>query len=125
MDSNKKAANIVTIGGRRYVKNNMNGNTEGNAKLKLGEALKQLGRNVRKSKINYCVLNKGEDMDIYESSDSQMIFAKNRTPVGVIISGKKSKFDSNDIKNMAGGQSSMQDGSVGKEQKISGDGENN
>ena len=125
MDSNKKAANIVTIGGRRYVKNNMNGNTEGNAKLKLGEALKQLGRNVRKSKINYCVLNKGEDMDIYESSDSKMIFAKNGTPVGVIISGKKSKFDSNDIKNMAGGHISMQNESVGKEQNISGDSENN
>ncbi|KAH9411538.1 hypothetical protein HK407_04g06400 [Ordospora pajunii] len=125
MDNNKKAANIVTIGGRRYVKNNMNGNPEGNSKIKLNEVLKQFGRNVKKSKINYCVVNKGEGIDIYESNDSKMVFGKDGTPVGVIISGKKSNLDGNDIKNLTAGQSSIQTGFVGEEQKIAGDAECN
>ncbi|AFM98202.1 hypothetical protein EHEL_041540 [Encephalitozoon hellem ATCC 50504] len=88
----KKLPTVVTIGGRRYVKNNLNKGT-GDGKIRLKEALKSLGRTVQKSQISHCTINTKESIHVYTLDDSKVILNKNNDLVGFIVTGKAQKIN--------------------------------
>lgn len=88
----KKLPTVVTIGGRRYVKNNLNKGT-GDGKMRLKEAVKSLGRLVQKSQISHCSINTKESLQIYKLDDSKVILNKKNGIVGFIVTGKAQNID--------------------------------
>ncbi|AFN82924.1 hypothetical protein EROM_041600 [Encephalitozoon romaleae SJ-2008] len=88
----RKLPTVVTIGGRRYVKNNLNKGA-GDGKVRLKEAIKSLGRLVHKSQISYCSINTKERLQIYRLDDSKVILNKKNGVVGFIVTGKAQNID--------------------------------
>ncbi|ADM11445.1 uncharacterized protein Eint_041580 [Encephalitozoon intestinalis ATCC 50506] len=88
----KKFPTVVTIGGRRYVKNNINKSSV-DGRMKLREAIKSLGRKVQKSKISHCTIESKTSLHAYKLDDSKVLFNKNNKPIGFIVTGKSETIE--------------------------------
>ncbi|CAD25346.1 hypothetical protein [Encephalitozoon cuniculi GB-M1] len=88
----KKFPTVVTIGGRRYVKNNLNRKSE-DCKMKLKEALKSFGRRVQKLQMSHCTIEKGTSLHVYKLDDARVIFTKKNKPIGFVVTGKAEEID--------------------------------
>lgn len=87
-----KLPTVVTIGGRRYVKNNLNKGSVG-GKMRLKEALKSFGKRVQKSTVSHCTIESDGKFRIYELDDSKVILDKNNKPIGFVLTGKSEEID--------------------------------
>lgn len=96
----KKFPTTVTIGGRRYVKKNLDKNTAGNCRMMLKDVTKSLGRRVQRSQLSQCVIDCEDSMEIYGSADIRVIFSKSNKPIGFLVAGAPENIDKNKYKDV-------------------------
>lgn len=83
----KRFPTVVNIGGRRYVKNNLN-RTADNSGMKLKETIRSFGKRIQTSQLTQCVFGHGNDLHVYRTANIKAIFGTSNRPVGFIVTGK-------------------------------------
>lgn len=93
----KKLPVVVNIGGRRYVKNNIN-KSVAKDRMKLKDVVKAFGGRMQRIGLTQCIIEGENKSEIYGKTDAKVVFGRSNKLVGFLATGRYENPDMNRYK---------------------------